>query len=375
LSVLGRYVVPGVLCFWAVAVSWGTPQAPAKTTVVVVLAAVLTQGTRWPLLCLGGSFAALLGVVSLEPPVPEDALLAMVVYSCFVVGRYARLRHQPWAAAAVLLLLSVNVTAPGDDVVVADVVFPVLFTAAPWLLGLSVQLAGRRERAAVRFAGEVDDQLAAEVRRAATEERLRIAQEFHDVVAHDISGLSLQAQVARRRAEAGDETTVEELRAIERSAQQAMTDLRRLLGVLRPQGENTPLSPHEGIDDVAELVRRASRLGQRVELDIIGTPREVPPALSLAAYRIVQEAVTNARRHGLAGVTRVQVQWYEDRLGLRVRNPVDPRTDGNIAGHGVSGMEERARLFGGSAGVFHDAGQWRVEVELPTPRSVRPVSR
>lgn len=374
LRTVAPYAVPAALLGWAFAVSWETPQAGAKIVVSAAMAALLTQGARWPLLCLASSFAALFGVGSLDPPLPEDALLGMVVCASYLVGRHARFLPQPWAAAAVLLLLASNLVEHGRDVVAADVVFPVLLTAAPWLLGLSVQLAVRREQAAVQLAGELDRGRAEEVHRATTEERLRIAREFHDVVAHDISGLSLQAQVLRRSAASGNTVSAEQLRELEQAAQRAMTDVRRLLGVLRPAGEAPPLVPGDGLDRVPALVEGARRQGQEIRLVVTGDTSELPPALSAAAFRIVQEALTNARRHGAPGAAHVTLDRAEGALTIRITNPLRPGHPQRGDGHGVAGIHERTRLFGGRASVGIVGDEWRVEVHMPTPASVTEVS-
>jgi signal transduction histidine kinase len=373
LSLAGRYAVPALIAAWAVAGSWGTEAAAAKTVVAFGVGAVLSRGREWPIAGLVAAFAGLFVIGSLPVPGPEDALLLAVVHASFLVGRFAPPRHQPWAASGVLLLLSANLVEPGREVAAADAVFPVLLTAGPWLLGLTVQVAARREAAAVRRAGEIDETRLQEVRRATTEERLRIAQELHDVVAHEISGLSLQAQVLRRRAESGTDVAVADLRDLERTARAAMTDVRRLLGVLRPVAESPPLDPADGLEELPALVARANDLGHRVRLVETGTPRPLPPVVSAAAYRIVQESLTNARRHGLPGTTSVEVGWRESEVSLVVRNPA--ATIPAVGdGHGLPGIRDRARLLGGEADVGHADGEWRVAVVLPAPVPVQRVA-
>jgi signal transduction histidine kinase len=361
----GRYVLPTLLTVWAAAAVWGSEDWPAKVLVAGAVALVLTR--PWPVIGLLAGIVGLYVGSALTPPSAEDAQLAMLVLACFQIGRDAPLRRQPWAGAVVLLLLSTNLLEPERDVQAADVVFPVLLTAGPWLLGLAVQLARRREQDAVRLAGDLADSRDEELRRATTEERLRIARELHDVVAHAISGLSLQAQLARRRAEAGKAVDVAQMRDIEQGAQQAMQDLRRLVGLLRPEDEEEPLQP-ESLDDLTTLVARELRLGQRVDIHTSGQPRQLPPALSAAAYRIVQETLTNARRHGSGGTT-VELDWRDASLGIGVHNRV---TDGSdiVAGHGLTGIGERARLFGGHADAGRHGDEWWVTVELPTPQPV-----
>jgi signal transduction histidine kinase len=292
-----------------------------------------------------------------------------VVFACFLVGRWARPVLQPWAAAAVLLLLSLNVFDPGGDVSVGDVVFPTLITAAPWLLGLVVQLTANRAERATSYAAELTDSRLHDLQRATDEERLRIARELHDLVAHHLSGVSLQAQVARRHAQAGAVVSVGELTAIEEAARAALTDLRRVLGVLRPAAGEPATTPSEGLTDLDDLLTRCRRAGQNVQIEVVGTPRELAPALSLVAYRVLQEALTNARRHGARGTTSVRLEWLESRLNVRVSNPcTEGRSRGH--GHGLLGITERVRLFGGIAAAGPSHGTWNVEVTFPIPAQV-----
>lgn len=367
----GRLVVPALLAGWATAASWGTPAMGWKLVATTVVVTVLAYGKRWPLASLVTAFLGLLVVVALPVPTPEDAFLGMLVYACYLTGRHASMRAQPWAGAGVLLLLSLNVLGP-DHVSPADVVFPVLLTAAPWLLGLAVQLARDREQSAIRYARALEGSYGDGVRRATVEERLRIAQELHDVVTHAISGISLQAQVARRAAESGRVVGAAELRSIEHTARQAMGDLRRLLGVLGPS-DPVDRYPREGLDQVDALVDSARAMGQDVRLTVHGQPRVVPPALSIAAYRIVQEGLTNARRHGSPGPVHIEIGWEADRLSLCVKNAMHVGASAVEPGHGLAGIEERARMFGGHAEALPDplARAWTLRVDLPAPAPMR----
>ena len=364
---LGRAVLLSAVAAWTGAGLHAAEWPVAGGVLAALLVVALWLGPRVPVLTLVVSFAALFTAGSLE--VAEDPYLAGVVWACYLVGRHARLRHQPWAAAGVLLLLSANLLDPGRDPATADVVFPVLLTAFPWILGLTVQLARRREESAVEHARAVVVRRSGDIDRATAEERLRIARELHDVVAHGMSAVSLQAQVARRAAEAGREVDVDLLRSVETSAQQVMSDVRRLLGVLRvpADGETDPLP---GLESLAELVAECDRLGQRVRVSESGAVRVLPPALSAAAYRIVQEALTNARRHGGRGDTSLLLDWREHELRLCVRNPVGSRPVMAGTGSGLRGLEERVRMWGGRSEVGHGDGTWLVEVVLPVPVAV-----
>lgn len=350
---------------WMVTASRGAERPLAAAALGLVSVALVALAPRVPLLSLAAACAAL---VALEPvsggPGVEDPFIMCLVVASYCTGRYAAMHHQPWAAASVLFLVSINVVSPDQQLALADVVFPVLFTAAPWLLGLVVQLTQRRADDAESYAGEVEASRTEDVRRATAEERIRIARELHDIVAHDISALSLQAQVCRRRAEAGNTVAVEDLRRIESTAQDAMTDLRRVLGVLRTADEVASLAPAEGLEALGALVEHGRASGQDVVLRLQGNVRGLPPVLSHAAYRIVQEAMTNARRHG-SGRCLIEVARAPDSLVVRVTNPVS-RARAHVPGHGLRGMEERAAMFGGVVRAGAGPGAlWTLEAELP----------
>lgn len=365
-TTVARAAMLVVLSVWALAGTWAIVDPWRGVLLAAGGLAALAVGHRLPLLALVASFGALFTAGTLG--LTEDPYLAMLIWACYLVGRHAGLPRQPWAAAGVLLLLSSNLAEPGRDTAPGDVVFPVLLTAAPWLLGLSVQLARRQERLALEQAREVLGRRSMEIRHATAEERLHIARELHDAVAHGISAVSLQAQVARRAVEAGRVLEVDDLRSIERTAQQVMADIRRLLGVVRVDGTEASVLPVVGMDDLDSLLEECRRSGQRLRIATSGTRRSLSPALSAAAYRILQEALTNARRHGGDGTTDVRVHWSGHELAMEVRNALPAGAGaGEDAGHGITGMQERARLFGGGASVACEGADWVVRVRLPLP--------
>jgi signal transduction histidine kinase len=363
-----RFVVPAALLLWALAAAGGELLLPSLL-VALPVTSLLTVVDR-PFPALVAAFLPLMLSGALPQPLPEDPFLAMLVYACFLVGRFAPLARQPWAAAAVLVLLSANLLEPGRDVVAADAVFPVLLTAGPWLLGLAVQLARARERAALVFAEDVAASRSRDVRLATVEERLRIARELHDVLAHDLSSVSLLAQVSRRDLEDGRPIEADALREIEHLAQQSLVEVRRVLGVLRHSDVPDPLAPFPTVEGIAALVEAARASGQEVRLRVDGAPRRLPPALGQTAYRIVQEALTNARRHGGRGRTDVAVRWRSESILLEVSNPVRTPAGADVDpvdGHGLAGIRERAHLFGGTTSIGHRDGRWLVSAELPAP--------
>jgi signal transduction histidine kinase len=220
---------------------------------------------------------------------------------------------------------------------------------------------GDRERRA-RVA-ERERDLAA--REAVVEERARIARELHDVIAHHVSIIVLQAGAERRGL--GDENapTREVLETVERTGRSALTEMRRLLGMLREEpGE--PRAPQPGLRDLPLLVAQLRHAGLPVELHVAGEPRELPTGIELSAYRIVQEALTNALRHAGDARATVDVRYGRDSLALEIADDGTARTPPSTAGHGLIGMRERVALYGGRLETGPRAsGGFAVRVVLP----------
>jgi signal transduction histidine kinase len=207
-------------------------------------------------------------------------------------------------------------------------------------------------------------------RRSVLEERARIAREMHDVVAHHMSMIAVQAETAPYRVAGLPDTAREELATIATSARSALADMRRLLGVLRAENDEALRAPQPGLGDVPDLVATATRAGVPVELDM--PPADgIPEAVSLAAYRIVQEALANAARHAPGGPVRIAGRLAGQRLELAIRNGpavpgIDPPPAAAGAGHGVVGMRERATLLGGTLAAGRDPdGGYTVTAVLP----------
>lgn len=225
------------------------------------------------------------------------------------------------------------------------------------VMGIGEGIRSRRER--------IRDYRAAAARRrltAAEEERMRIARELHDVLAHSLSQINVQAGVGLHLADTQPEKAVEALSAIKQSSKAALDDVRAVLGVLRADGDDAPLAPQAGIAAIADLVGRTAIPGAVVEFHDELADHDMPAPIGAAAYRIVQEALTNVTRHGV-GVTRVDVLLTSD-SGLVVEVS-DDGTVGEIEpGRGLLGMRERVELLGGRFDVRSDAG-FTVRAEFP----------
>ena len=222
---------------------------------------------------------------------------------------------------------------------------------------------GRRERAM-----EAARTRAEEVRRRASEERLRIARELHDVLAHNISLINVQAGVALHLMDDQPDQARTALTAIKQASNEALGELRSALEVLRQGGENPPRAPTSGLADLDELISKTEAAGLRVTKHVKGTPRPLPARVELAAFRIVQEALTNVRRHAGRAQARVQLEYGERDLTVQIDD--DGRGTSSKAsssgGSGIPGMRERTLALGGTLDAGpRPGGGFRVRARLP----------
>lgn len=238
-----------------------------------------------------------------------------------------------------------------------------MFGLAGWLLvGAAVaEIAHIRQQRIMRTREE-------ETRRRAGEERLRIARELHDVLGHNISLISVQAGVALHLMDKQPEQARVALTVIRDASKEALRELRSVLDVLRQVNEEPPRSPSPGLASLSDLVSRASEAGLQVHTEISGDLKGLPASVDLAAFRIVQEALTNVMRHSGQTSSSVHVTCNEQELTLRIDNEVggEAARDGIGAGQGILGMKERATSLGGmvEAGPHPDGG-FRVFARLP----------
>jgi signal transduction histidine kinase len=201
----------------------------------------------------------------------------------------------------------------------------------------------------------------------AGQERLRIARELHDVLAHNVSLINVQAGVALHLLDQHPERARPALEAIKEASSETLGEMRSVLSIMRRPGEEPPRSPTAGIDGLGDLVARTTAAGIPVETTISGEPRAVPASVDLAVYRIVQEALTNVARHARPAEAAVRLAYGQDDLTVEIDDAGAHRADGNGAGgNGIAGMRERVAALGGefSAGPRPDSG-FRVKARLP----------
>jgi len=336
------------------------------TAVVLALAAAATlfARRRWPgwTLAVSGVLVAVLFHVDRSASTVAVLAPAVALYSFALTrGRRAQLLAGLAAVGAVLLADLLHSGQPG----VLQTLGHVLLVAIPLLAAEQV----RTHRAYLRL---LEERLALsertreqEAARRAEQERLRIARELHDVVAHTLTEINVQAGSTAERTTPGDARAT--LETIEQASHQAIGELRAILGILRdPDQPEAPRTPAPTIQDVAELTDRARQTGLDVELEVSGeAPARLSDAVSLAAYRIVQESLTNARRHTPGAPVTIRLAYDTSHLSIAVDNPVAPSNGAKPSGVGITGMKERATALGGTLHADAMDGRFHVSAELP----------
>jgi signal transduction histidine kinase len=236
------------------------------------------------------------------------------------------------------------------------------FIGVSWTTGFA--LSRRTEH--LRQMAERARQAELERERVVIEERQRIARELHDVIAHSVSVMTVQAGAVRRLLREDQEKERESLETVESTGRQALTEMRRLVGLLREQGTMPEFSPQPGMDTIDSLLDGVRAAGLSVELEIDGAPRELPPGVDLAAYRVVQEALTNALEYADPSRAWVTVTWGEGELELTIANDGRGGGDGTGGSQGLDGMRERVSLYGGEiASGSREGGGYVVHARLP----------
>jgi signal transduction histidine kinase len=243
----------------------------------------------------------------------------------------------------------------------ASFVFSTAFmVGAPMLFGHLLRNRARLNEALREKAGRAAQLRAEQAEAAAVEERTRIAGELHDVVAHALSAMTVQAAAARRWTERDPARAADAFASVEHTGREALTELRRLLGVLRKEDEELALAPQPSLAHVGDLAQRATAGGLPVALTVAGTARSLPAGVDLTAYRVVQEALGRARDGGSAGRADVTVTYGADDVAVEVRD------DGSVDGRALLGMRERVTVYGGELSAAPvDGGGWRVSARIP----------
>jgi signal transduction histidine kinase len=229
-----------------------------------------------------------------------------------------------------------------------NLLFTPLLFAMGWLVGYALREHAEQREAAQERATRAERARESAARVAVAEERARIARELHDVVAHAVSVMVLQVGAVRHRMAETETENREALTNVEQAGRSALAEMRRLLGAMRSDDEQPELVPHPELGNLESLLNDVRAAGLTVRLRIHGQPFALPPSLDLSAYRVVQEALTNTLRHAHASEAEVEVHYAPGALRIEVRDDGRGPTSGDGLGHGLVGIEERVKIYGGS---------------------------
>ena len=285
--------------------------------------------------------AALAGVVAIDADAvyDMDAPFLIMLFMPWSLGSYndrtKAIVGLVWYQL-VALLVSIEFRNSG-----ADYFWIGIFISVAWASGFILSRRSEHLHVMAERARQAERDQAAAAERAVAEERQRIARELHDVIAHSVSVMTVQAGAVRRLLKPEQEKERAALEAVESTGREALTEMRRLVGLLREQGAMPEFAPQPGMGTIDELLDGVRAAGLPVELEVAGAPRELPPGVDLAAYRVVQEALTNALKYAGPAHAWVAVTWHDDELELEIANDGKGDGDGSGGGHGLAGMRER----------------------------------
>ena len=327
--------------------------------VVVLLIATLFARRRFPF-AAPASYWLIATAISFY-----DGELIPFMVSLFPVGLVAafllgnqRDARRAWAGLAIVLggITTVVYNIPGH-LTAELIVIPVDFGIS-WAAGFALRDRAQAAEAAEIRAAQAEREREAAARVAVAEERARIARELHDIVAHAVSVMVLQVGAVRHQLpdELGEQRGA--LTDVERAGRTALAEMRRLLAAMRREGEEAELVPQPGLDGIDSLLAEVGRAGLPVELHVDGEPVPLPRGIDLSAYRIVQEGLTNALKHAQASDADVTFRYGPDELEIEVRDNGQGSSTTDGLGHGLVGVRERVKLYGGemSAGSANGGG-------------------
>ncbi len=348
---------------------WWDPQRAdlADAAAVVLLTAPLPWARRWPLPVLLVVLVG--GIVDHVSDAGLSQTWFVLVLMVYALGSWAGARSSAIGMSVVaLVVLAFDIPRLQAGAAVDDVVPAWFFLASTWGLGRWMRSRRQEHGDLVARAAALERDREEATRAAVAYERARIARELHDLVAHSMAVIVMQAQAANRVLPDDVEAAGRSLAAIESVGRGGMQELRRLLDVLLVD----PVAGDEGsrpsLRHLDQLVSQVAQAGLEVTVEVNGTETALPPGLDLSAYRIVQESLTNALKHAGPVPTRVSLGYGRDTLTIRVTNPAGPPSMGQNGrvGHGLIGMRERVSLYGGSLDTGPGAdGDFVVEATLP----------
>lgn len=339
---------------------------PAAYVLVAAGGLVLALRSTAPTATLAATLGLSLGYeASSFPGGPAPLPVVLALYT--LAARGHRLRALGLGLGAIVLLVGTRGLVVGDSFSSPlFVVFPTTVLAAVFAGQVMATMRTRRADELQREAAAEQDRQR-DTRRQVDAERLRIARELHDVVAHNISLINVQATMGVHLMDTRPEEAGAALSAIKSASKQALGELRRILDVLRQPDEAEPTAPAPGLAQLDALVATTRKAGLPVAVHLLGTPAPLPSIVDVAAYRIVQESLTNALRYAGGSPTRVHLHYRPGCVGLVIDDDgLGAPTTPAGTGHGIAGMRERAAAVGGTLHAGHRSdGGFTVTAELP----------
>ena len=351
ISVAASFVVVGQIDVWFGLSDGDSGVVPTDDRLLVALLSLLftslvaTRRSR-PLEGLAAMLAVGLVQVYLVTPVAFFfGQFLPLVFMIYAVAAYGRRPVQPVLGLplAILGVTAITFGVPalrGVDNVIFQTVVLVLSWSVGYMHGTRLM---RNEELALHAAA-----LEAERSRLISEERSRLARELHDIVAHSVSIIAVQAEAGEALLADDPDRAGEAFRSIQAASRQALVELRRLLGLLRDEDAPAALSPQPGVGELESLISQVRSAGLEVELQVEGEPSAIDPGVGLSVYRVVQEALTNSLRHSGADRTLVMIRYLPGQIELEVSDDGDGMTtNGSGSGRGLAGMRERVAFYGG----------------------------
>jgi signal transduction histidine kinase len=347
---------------------------PFALALGLAAAAVLVLRRRAPTATLLASGALVLSLFALDHAAGSVAVIApaFALYSLALTSGRLRLVAVVVVGAAAVVVIDLFLVGHDANAFTLQTAAHVALIAIPVLAAEAL----RSRRAYVQVLLErlalAEREREEAAQRRAEQERLRIARDLHDVVAHTLTTINVQAGVAAHLVDRDASHARDALATIETASHEALDELRAILGVLREAGNgNAPLEPAPDLAALGALIEQARRTGLHVSFEVEGEqPQRVPDAVQVAAFRILQEALTNARRHAPGAEAQVSLAYGADRLRLAVENDMGyaDNANGGRPGVGILGMRERATALGGSLQAQRAGERFRVVAELPHRR-------
>jgi signal transduction histidine kinase len=355
-----------------VLVAYGSPDAPTKSLwfalpalTILVLPVFARRWFPFAAPALYWVLAAAITFINWQLIPSAESLFPVGLAVAFLLGN---LRNALQAAIGLVVVVCgmtlLVYEIPGHST--AQLIFLPMDFAVAWLAGFALRERAVQVEAAEIRATEAERERDAVSRIAVAEERARIARELHDIVAHAVGVMVLQVGAVRHNLPETRAEDADALRSVERTGRTALAEMRRLLGALRREGDDLELTPQPGLDGLDSLLDEIDHAGLPVRLHVDGEPFPLPQAIDLSAYRIVQEGLTNVLKHADANRADVTVRYAPEQLEIEVRDDGAGNATSDGLGHGLIGIRERVKIYGGEMSAERaNGGGFVLRTRLP----------